>query len=111
MEFAIDTVLDIGSDEFYRVDRYHIPMSVVLLNSKDSNLFNIIEKSLRRTDMIQQLTSELIVVFLPHTTYDGATVYINKLDDSVEFTCTVGEYKESRVKFVKDLFLQNNKKI
>lgn len=111
MDFAVDIVLDLGDDEFYRANRYHIPMCVLLVNSQNKDVFNIFEKSLRQTDMIQQLTAELIVVFLTHATYDDATLYLNKIDDSLNFTCTVGEYSDSKVDFIKNLFIQNNKKI
>lgn len=111
MDFAVEVILDIGSDEFYRADRYHTPICVLLINSKDKGIFDILEKSLRQTDMIQQLTSELIVVFLTHSKYDDAMLYINKIQSSTNLTYTIGEYSESKVDFVENLFMQNNKKI
>ena len=106
----MDIVLDIGSDEFYRAARYQTPLAVILLNSKDKNIFDIIEKNLRTTDMIQQLSTELIVVFLSHTAHDDAILFINKIKEAVDFTCTVEEYKGFRVKFIENLFLENEKK-
>jgi len=110
MEFGVDTVLNIGSDEFYRAARYQTALVVILINSKDKDLFNIIEKNLRPTDIIQQLNSELIVLFLSHTGYDDATLFINKIKESKDFSYTVSEYKGFRVEFVEKLFSENEKK-
>ncbi len=109
MDFEIETTLDIGSDEFYRAARYQTPLSVLLINSKDKNIFDIIETILRPTDIIQQLNSELIVVFLSHTTHEDATLFINNMKEQVDFTYTADGYKGFRNEFIENLFKENEK--
>ena len=107
MGFIKETVLDIGHDEFYRAARYQIPLSVVLINSDDKDIFDLIEKSLRKTDMIQQLTSDLIVVFLSHTTYENAHAFVDKVQKEIDFTYIVDEFKGSKDGFIEKLFTSN----
>lgn len=107
MGFIINTVLDIGNDEFYRAARYQIPLSVALINSNDKHMFYILEKNLRTTDMIQQLTSDLLIVFLSHTNYKNGVSFIHKIEQDVEFTYSLGEFKGAKDNFIKKLFLDN----
>lgn len=111
MEYAIETVLDIGSEEFYRAARYQIPLSVLLINSDDKNIFNRLEKSLRPTDIIQNITHELIVVFLTHTNLENAIKFANNIKEHIPFSVTVDEYKGFRVKFIETLFANNQKQL
>jgi len=69
MDFEVDVIVDIGTEEFYRAARYQTPLSVILLNSDEKDIFALIEKNIRPTDMIQQISSNLIVIFLSHTLY------------------------------------------
>ena len=78
MELTMDVVSNIGDDEFYRAERYQVPLVVALINSKDKKIFDIIDKNIRRTDIVQQLSSELIVVFLTHTNYKDSSACIEK---------------------------------
>ncbi len=109
MEYEIQTVLDIGNEEFYRAARYQIPLSVLLINSNDKDLFNKLEKSLRPTDIIQQISHELIVVFLTHTNFEKAESFVGNINKTIDFTFTLDEYKGFKVKYIEDLFEQNQK--
>jgi len=110
MQYSIETVLDIGNEEFYRAARYQIPLSVLLINSRDKNIFDILEELLRPTDIIQQITHELIVVFLTHTNIENANTFVDNIKEHVNFSATVDEYKGFRVEFIQNLF-KNNKKM
>ena len=107
MESSIETVLEIGREEFYRAARYQIPLSVLLINSDDKDLFNNLEKSLRPTDIIQQLSRELLVVLLTHTDLQNANTFVKNINKKIDFTFTLDEYKGFRVKFIEDLFASN----
>jgi len=111
MDFLIESVLIIGADEFYRTSRYKIPLFVILINTDDKNAFNILEKCTRRTDIIQQLNSDLLVVFLTHTNHDSALLFVDKIRDKFDFTYTGNEFTNSDSEFVKTLFVENSKKI
>jgi len=107
MQYSIETVLDIGNEEFYRAARYQIPLSVLLINSRDKNIFDILEELLRPTDIIQQITHELIVVFLTHTNIENANTFVNNIKEHVNFSATVDEYKGFKVEFIENLFTDN----
>ena len=109
MELSIENVLNIGADEFYRTDRYKLPLAVILINTKDIKAFDILDSCTRQTDIVQQLNADLLVVFLVHTTYKDALSFINKINDKLSFTYTLDEYKQSHLEFVKDMFKQNIK--
>ncbi len=111
MELLIDTVLNIGEDEFYRVNRYETYLAVVLINSTDKRLFKIIEKNIRQTDIVQQLDTALIVLFLTHTNYEASFDCIRKIRKIMNFTYTIEEYKESSAIFVKKLFIENKRRV
>lgn len=107
MGFIMDTVLDIGHDEFYRAARYQIPLTVVLVNSKNKEIFDLMDQNLRKTDMIQQLTSDLIIVFLSHTNYKNGISFVQKIEKDIEFTYSLDEFKGSKDSFVNNLFELN----
>lgn len=111
MELLISTVLHLGEDEFYRVNRYETHLSVALINSTDKKLFEAIDKNIRQTDLLQQLDSALLVVFLTHTNYKASFQCIKKIKKVINFTYTMAEYKESSTEFVQKLFLDNSKKV
>ena len=111
MELLMDIVSNIGDDEFYRSYRYDVPLVVVLINSRDKNIFDIIDEDIRQADIIQQLSSELIVVFLTHTNYTDALLYLDKIKRKADFTYTLAEYKELKSEFIEKLFLENEKKL
>lgn len=111
VDLIIQTILDIGIDEFYRSSRYKVPLVVVLINSNDKNAFKILEKHTRRTDIVQQLTSELLVVYLPHIGNNDAPHFINKMKKELNFTYTMGEYKDNESEFIYNLLVDNSKKI
>lgn len=108
MGFIMDTVLDIGHDEFYRAARYQIPLTVLLVNSTNKDIFDLMEKNLRKTDMIQQLASDLIIVFLSHTNYKNGISFAQKIEKDIDFTYSIDEFKGSKESFVNNLFEQNN---
>lgn len=110
MELLIENTLNIGEDEFYRASRYNLALAVMLVNSQDKKAFDILENSIRKTDVIQQLNSDTIVVFLTHTNYDESMKFIKKLESKFEFTYTCSEFQGSREKFLKTLFLENEEK-
>ncbi len=110
MELLREIVSNVGSDEFYRASRYNTPLTVILINSDDKNMFDIIENNIRRTDIVQQLNSELIVVFLAHTNYHDAFLFIDKMKDKIDFTYYASEYKEPESEFIRNLFLDNIKR-
>lgn len=110
MDLLIDTVLNLGEDEFYRASRYNTHLAIILVNSKDKNIFDVIDESIRQTDLVQQLTSELLVVFLTHTDRKASLLCINKIKSMIDFTYTLAEYKGSRVELINKLFLDNEKK-
>ena len=107
MELSIENALNIGSDEFYRASRYSLPLVVMLVNSDDKGAFNILEDSIRQTDIVQQLTSDSIIVFSSHTNYEKAGQFIEKIRDKFSFTYTAHEYNGAESKFLKGLFLEN----
>ena len=111
MELLIDIVLNIGDDEFYRTSRYKVPLVVMLINSKDKDIFDIIDENIRRTDIVQQLSSNLVVVFLTHTNYKASLVYLEKMKKKVEFTYTLAEFRESQEEFINKLFFDNEDKL
>ncbi|MCK4737582.1 MAG: hypothetical protein KAT10_03410 [Sulfurimonas sp.] len=111
MELLMDIVSNIGDDEFYRSYRYDVPLVVVLINSMDKNIFDIIDENIRQADIIQQLSSELIVVFLTHTNYKDALLYLDKIKRKADFTYTLAEYKELKSEFIKKLFSDNEDKL
>ena len=110
MEMQIESALNIGADEFYRSSRYNLPLVVVLINSDDSMAFNILESSVRQTDILQQLTSDTTVVFLSHTNFRESEKFIQKIKDRFDFTYSVSEFKDSQNTFLKSLFLENEEK-
>ena len=109
-ELLIENVLNIGTEEFYRHERYKTPLYILLLNTTDKNAFNILEENIRKTDVLQQLTSELLVVFLTHTEHDNALLFINKIKEKINFTYTLSEFKEPKLDFIESLFMENSKK-
>ena len=110
MELLMEVVSNVGTDEFYRASRYNTPLTVILMNSDKKKLFDIIEENIRRTDIVQQLNSELIVVFLTHTNYHDAFLFIDKLKDKIDFTYHVSEFEEPESAFIENLFLDNIKR-
>jgi len=110
MELMIDNILNIGADEFYRANRYKLSLSVILINSSDEKAFDIIEENMRQSDIIQQLGSELIVVFLTHTNDTNGTLFIKNIEPLFNFTYTLNEYKNNELRFVQNLLLENAKK-
>lgn len=111
MDLIVQTILDIGIDEFYRSSRYKVPLVVVLINSNDKNAFKILEKHTRRTDIVQQLSAELLVVYLPHIRSENAYHFIKNMKEKLNFTYTMGEYKDNESEFIYNLLVQNSKKI
>ncbi len=111
MELLIENALNIGSDEFYRALRYKLSLVVLLINSDDKNAFNILEDSVRQSDILQQLDSDTIIVFLSHTNIQESNLFIEKIRNRFNFTYTIAEFKDSEFKFLKTLFLQNDKHI
>lgn len=110
-EFSKDIVLDIGSDEFYRVERYQTKLVVMLINSEDKNIFDELDAMLRQVDMIQQLMPEMIVIFLPHISLEDGELFINKINKNFKFTYTLKEYQSPRLTFIDELFQENEIKI
>ena len=100
----MEVVSNVGEDEFYRTNRYIVPLVVFLINSNDKNICDIIEKNIRLTDIVQQLSPELIVVFLSHTAYNNGYLFIDKIKRKIDFTYTLAEFKESKSKFIEKLF-------
>ena len=111
MELLIDNALNIGADEFYRSSRYGVPLVVMLINTQDRDAFNILESNVRQTDIIQQLESDMIIVFLSHTDIDESDYCIEKLKEKFSFTYTVKQFKGSEIIFLQSLFLENSEKI
>jgi len=111
MELLMSIVLNLGEDEFYRVNRYETHLAVALINSDDKSIFSNIEKNIRQTDIVQQLDSNLIVVFLTHTDYEASLKCIEKVQRRVDFTYTIAEYRDSRIEFIEKLFSDNKEKL
>ena len=110
MELMIENVLNIGEDEFYRASRYKLPLSVVLVNSNENKAFDIFDGCTRQVDIVQQLSSDLLIVFLSHTDLVHAGIFIKKMNKKLKFSYTAGEFKSSELKFIKKLFLDNVEK-
>lgn len=110
MELLIENALIIGSNEFYRAVRYNVPLVVMLVNSDDRNAFSILEQNIRQTDIIQQLDTDTIVVFLSHTTMNEANKFIEKMQKLFQFTTTYKEFEDFEQKFLAELFRENEKK-
>lgn len=109
MELLIQNVLDLGADEFYRTNRYDLPLTVILINSENATAFNVLYDTTRRTDIVQQLTSDLIVIFLTHTDIENSKLFIKKIESEFDFTYTMNEFtsSDSQVEFLQRLFLDN----
>jgi len=110
MELLIENVLYIGNDEFYRTERYKLPLTVILINTENKHAFDILNTNTRQTDIIQQLGSNLIVVFLTHTSFENSKKFMQKIENMFTLTYTAAEYKHSSADFVKELFSQNSHK-
>jgi hypothetical protein len=111
MDLLIENVLIIGSDEFYRASRYEVPLFVVLINTDNKDAFNILESYVRQTDVVQQLSSNLIVLLLAHTNYEESLFFMEKIKDKFDFTYTGAEFQNHETLFLETLFLENIKKI
>ena len=111
MELLIESTLLIGADEFYRSSRYNLPLVVMLVNSTNNKAFDILEESIRQTDVIQQLTSDTTVVFLSHTNYKESELFVQKIKEKFDFTSTISEFKKEENTFLKTLFLENENKV
>ena len=111
MDLLVDNVLIIGADEFYRTSRYETSLFVVLINTNDKNAFNILENAIRQTDILQQLDSELLVLFLTHTNHEESLFFMHKIKNQFDFTYTMAEFKGYESEFIETLFLENSKKI
>ncbi len=103
----LDNILNIGDDEFYRAARYNLPLAVMLINTNDKKAFNVLEKNTRQSDIVQQLSSDMLIVFLSHTKFDAAMVFVNKIKKEFDFTYTIREFKGSEFDFIHDLFIEN----
>ena len=110
MELLIDNALNIGTDEFYRSSRYALPLVVMLINTEDRRAFDILEENIRKTDIIQQLDSETVIVFLSHTGINEANHFIEKMEEKFGFSYTAKEYKGSESRFLESLFVENSDK-
>ena len=110
MELLIQNALNIGSEEFYRASRYKLPLVVILINTQNKKAFDILELSLRKTDLLQQLNSDTIIVFLAHTNYNDSMLFLQKIKEKFPFTYTMAEYKEYEEDFLEKLFVENEKK-
>ena len=107
LELLVENVLNIGDDEFYRASRYSHPLTVVLLNCDDKKAFEYIEKHIRQTDIIQQLSSDLLLLLLPHTNHENSILLLDKLKEKIDFTYISREFKEPKEKFIEQIFLDN----
>lgn len=110
MDLLAQIILDVGSDEFYRATRYKTNLVVVLVNSDDKHAFDILERVTRQTDIVQQLNSALLVVYLPHTTEDEAIHFVDKIHNELDFTYTLNEYNGNDFEFIYKLLVENSKK-
>ena len=110
VELLLDNILNIGDDEFYRAARYKLPLAVMLINSNDRNAFSVLEKSTRQSDIVQQLSSDMLIVFLSHTEYDKALLFVEKIEKELDFTYTISEFSGSEFDFIHDLFIENVQK-
>lgn len=111
MELLMNIVSDIGSDEFYRASRYKVPLVVVLINSKDKDIFDTVDENIRQTDIVQQLSSNLIVVFLTHTNLNASLLCMEKINKIVDLTYTLAEFQGSEEEFIEELFSKNEEKL
>jgi len=111
MELMIENVLNIGEDEFYRATRYKLPLCIILVNSNDSKAFDILDDNTRQIDIVQQLSSDLLIVFLSHTDCQKSLDFIEKIRNKLNFTYTMQEFKGSEFKFIKKLFIENKKTV
>ena len=110
MELMVDNVLIIGEDEFYRANRYKLPLTVLLVNSCNTKAFDILEENTRQIDIVQQLSSDLLIVFLSHTDHTKSLKFLEKIKDKFDFTYTCKEFIELELDFVRKLFLDNSSK-
>ncbi|EDZ62874.1 hypothetical protein SMGD1_2096 [Sulfurimonas gotlandica GD1] len=110
MELMIENVLNIGEDEFYRASRYKLPLSAILINSDDNKAFDILENNTRQIDIVQQLSSDLLIVFLAHTDHSNSLIFLDKIKNKFDFTYTSSEFIGSQLEFVRKLFLDNRDK-
>ena len=109
MELIIDNVLNIAADEFYRASRYKLSLAVILINSRDEKAFDILDEHIRQSDIVQQLSSELVVVILTHTNHESTLLFVNNIKSKFDFTYTAGEFKGDESSFIKKLFSDNEK--
>ena len=73
-EAEVSTILQIGDDELYRATRYKVPLSFVLLKTKES--FDDIIAHTRRSDITQQITTDIMCVYLTHTDHSEAASFL-----------------------------------
>ena len=115
MDMLIENALNIGTDEFYRALRYRLCLTVILINTDDKEAFSILEKIIRKSDVLQQIDADTIIVFLSHTTKNESTLFIDKIKDKFNFSYIVSEYdgakeKQNEFKFLESLFIKNGDK-
>ena len=110
MDVLLENILNIGDDEFYRSARYKSPLVVLLINSTDKSACNMFKKNTRQTDIVEQLTSNLTVVFLSHTDKEHSIAFLDKVKEQLDFTYTMSEYEGSEFDFIHDLYVNNIEK-
>ena len=79
-EDIINVVMDIGDDIYYSSKRYKVDTTTIIIKSKF--LFTYFDDYSRQIDVVQQLTSDLLVVILPHTNKEQAVKYIDKMKNN-----------------------------
>ena len=110
MELLVENAFIIGENEFYRASRYKSPLVIMLINSEDRKAFDILESSIRKTDILQQLSPETIVVFLSHTNYEEAEDFLKKIKNKLELTYTMREFNGQAQPFLEKLFIENEER-
>jgi len=85
---ALDNAINLMELEFYRVKRYGISICIAVVESECKDLFNnVIENTIRTSDLYQYLDANSFVILFDHTDAKGAKKALDKIVSSMENIC------------------------
>ncbi len=80
MNETSQTVLeDLLSLEFYRFKRYKVPIALALIQTNNKDLFSTSEKNIRKTDLMQQIDTDLYAIIYTHTSSKGGQISLDHI--------------------------------
>lgn len=87
-DYAINLAVNLMELDFYRTKRYKVPMTVALIQSECSDLFEtFIDNHMRLTDLYQYLDNNTFCIIFGHTDKKGSEIALNKLIKDAKSSC------------------------